>query len=75
MKLNLIKYFFGVTLEKFLGFMIFDQRIEINLEKIRSVKKMALLRIIKEVQHLIERITALNRFLSRLALFLVFYLH
>ena len=65
MKLNPTKYAFGVTLGKFFGFMISNQGIEANLKKIRAVQEMTPLRMIKEVQHLTERIITLNRFVSR----------
>ena len=37
MKLYPTKYTFRVTLEKFLGFMVSSQGIEVNLEKIKAV--------------------------------------
>ena len=65
MKLNLGKYAFGVTAEKFLGFMVSQKGIEANLDKIRAIIEMAPLRNVKEVQSLNEKLAALNRFVSR----------
>ena len=65
MKLNLGKYAFGVTAEKFLGFMVSQRGIEANLDKIQAIMEMAPLRNVKEVQSLNGKIAALNRFVSR----------
>ena len=45
LKLNLVKYLFGVSLGKFLGFLVSQWGIEANLEKIRAILNM----IIKEI--------------------------
>ena len=49
MKLNLSKCAFGVTAGKFLGFMVSQRGIEVNLDKIRAIIEMAPLRNMKEV--------------------------
>ena len=48
-----------------MGFMVFQQRIEANPEKIRAILEMTSLRTVKEVQKLTRRIAALNRFISK----------
>ena len=65
MKLNLVKYTFGVTTDKFFRFMISRRGIEINLKKIKAVLEMMPPRTIGEVQHLIDKVASLNRFVSR----------
>ena len=65
MKLNPNKYAFEVTAGKFLGFMVSQRGIEINLEKIWAIMELELPKTIKEVQSLNNKITALNRFVSK----------
>ena len=65
MKLNPAKCAFGVSTEKFLGFIVNNRRIEVNPDKIKVVLDMPSPSGIKEVQFLIGRITALSRFVSR----------
>ena len=48
-----------------MGFMVSQRGIEVNLEKIRAIMELALLRTIKEVQSLNGKLAALNRFVSR----------
>ena len=65
MKLNPNKYTFGVTAGKFLGFMVSQRGIEVNLEKIQAIMELEPPRTVKEIQSLNGKITALNRFASR----------
>ena len=65
MKLNPNKCTFGVMAGKFLGFMVSQRGIEVNLEKIRAIMELKPPRIVKEVQSLNGKIVALNRFVSR----------
>ena len=65
MKLNPAKCAFGVSAGKFLGFIVNHRGIEANPDKIKVVLDMPSPLVIKEVQHLIGRITALSRFVSR----------
>ena len=65
MKLNPNKHAFEVTTGKFLGFMVSQRGIEINLEKIWAIMELELPKTIKEVQSLNNKITALNRFVSK----------
>ena len=65
MKLNPNKCVFRVTAGKFLGFMVSQRGIEVNLEKIRAIMELAPPKIVKEVQSLNGKIAALNRFVSR----------
>ena len=65
MKLNPAKCTFGVSAEKFLGFIVNHRGIEANPDKIKAVLDMPSPSGIKEVQRLTGRIAALSRFVSR----------
>ena len=65
MKLNPSKCAFGVSVGKFLGFIVNNRGIEANPDKIKAVLDMPSPSSIKEVQLLIGRIAALSRFVSR----------
>ena len=65
MKLNPAKCAFGVSAEKFLGFIVNNRGIEANPDKIKAVLDMPPPSNIKEVQRLIGRITALSKFVSK----------
>ena len=65
MKLNPTKWAFGVSIGKFLGFMVNGQGIEANPDKIKVVLDMHPPSNTKEIQRLIGRIAALSRFVSR----------
>ena len=67
MKLNPTKCAFGVSAEKFLGFIVNNRGIEANLDKIKDVLDMPLPSSIKEVQHLTGRVAALSRFVSKVS--------
>ena len=65
MKLNLAKCAFRVSDGKFLGFIVNNQGIEANTDKIKVVLDMPPPSNIKEVQRLTGRIAALSRFVSK----------
>ena len=65
MKLNPNKCVFGVTARKFLGLMVSQKGIKINLEKIRVIVELAPPKTVEEVQSLNKKIVVLNRFVSR----------
>ena len=65
MKLNPSKCAFGVSSGKFLGFMVSQKGIEANPDKIQAILDMEPPKNIKEVQSLIVRVAALNRFVSK----------
>ena len=62
MKLNAAKCLFGVSLGKFLGFMVFQRGIVVNPEKVKAILDMVSPKTIKEVQRLTGLVAALNRF-------------
>ena len=65
MKLNLSKCTFGVSSGEFLGLIVSHRGIEANLDKIQAILNMEPVRNIKDVQSLIGRVAALNRFVSK----------
>ena len=65
MKLNPAKCAFEVSAGKFLGFIVNNQGIEANPDKIKVVLDMPPPSSIKEVQRLTGRIATLSRFVSR----------
>ena len=65
MKLNPAKCAFGVSDEKFLGFIVNNRGIKENPDKIKVVLDMPPPSNIKEVQRLTGRIAALSRFVSK----------
>ena len=56
---------FGVTTGKFLGFMVSQRGIEVNLEKVRTILELEPPRTVKAVQSLNGKVAALNRFVSK----------
>ena len=65
MKLNPSKCVFGVTAGKFLGFMVSQRGIEVNLEKVQAILKLEPPRTMKAVESLNGKVAALNRFVSK----------
>ena len=65
MKLNPSKCVFGVTAGKFLGFMLSQKGIEVNPEKVRAILELEPPMMVKAVQNLNGKVTALNRFVSK----------
>jgi hypothetical protein len=66
-KLNPEKCVFGVSAGKLLGFLVSHWGIEANPEKIKAIETMRPPARIKDVQKLMGSLTALSRFISRLA--------
>ena len=65
MKLNPTKCAFGVSLGKFLSFIVSQKGIKANLEKVKVILEMMLPKIVKEVQRLTRWVVALNRIVSK----------
>ena len=65
MKLNPSKCVFWVTAGKFLGFMVSQRGIEVNLEKVRAIMELEPPKTVKAVQSLNGKVAALNRFVSK----------
>ena len=65
MKLNPSKSAFGVTIGKFIGFMVSQRGIKVNPNKIWAIMEMAPPRNIKEMQSLNGKVAELNSFVSR----------
>lgn len=56
---------FGVNSRKFLGFMVSERGIEVNLHKVQAILDMKSPTTLKEVQGLTERLVALKRFVTK----------
>jgi len=67
MKLNPNKCVFRVEDEKFLGFMLTHREIEANPDKCQAITDMRSPKNVKERQKLIGKLTALSRFIPKLA--------
>ncbi|XP_017417482.1 uncharacterized protein LOC108328172 [Vigna angularis] len=67
MRLNPAKCTFGVAAGKFLGFMLTSRGIKANPDKCEAVLQMQSPTTLKEVQRLVGRLTALSRFIPKLA--------
>ena len=65
MKLNPAKCVFVVASGKLLGFMVSHQGIEANPNKVKAKIKVKSPKTVKEVQSLIGKVAALNRFVSK----------
>ena len=65
MKLNPAKCVFVVASGKFLGFMVSQQGIEANLDKVKAIIEGKSPKTVKEVQSLTGKVAALNRFVYR----------
>jgi len=65
MKLNPSKCVFAVSSAKFLGFVVSQQGIEANPDKIKAIREVKSPKIVKEVQSLTRKVAALNRFVFR----------
>ena len=64
MKLNPNKCAFGVMVGKFLGFMVSQRGIEVNLDKIQAIMELTPPKNV-EVQSLNSKVVALNWFISK----------
>ena len=56
---------FGVTAGKFLGSMVSQRGIEVDLEKVRAILELEPSRTVKAVQSLNEKVAVLNKFVSK----------
>jgi hypothetical protein len=65
-KLNPEKCVFGVLRGMLLGYIVSQQGIEANLEKVAALERMGPIRDLKGVQKVLECLAALSRFISRL---------
>ncbi|KAK0575038.1 hypothetical protein LWI29_033100 [Acer saccharum] len=65
MKLNPSKCVFGVPSGRFLGFLVHQRGIEVNLEKIKALEEMASPKTLKDVQRLTGCLASLNWFIAK----------
>ena len=64
MKLNPTKCAFGINAWKFLGFMVTQRGIEVNLAQVKFILETPTTNNKKELQHLIVRLAVLGRFIT-----------
>ena len=64
-KLHPAKCVFAIASGKFLGFMVSQQGIEANLDKVKAIIEVTSPKTMKEVQSLTSKVATLNRFVSR----------
>ena len=64
-KLNPTKCDFFVASGKFLGFMVSQQGIKANLDKVKAIIEVKSPKTVKEIQNLTGKAAALNKFISR----------
>ena len=64
MKLNPTKSAFGINAWKFLGFMVTQRGIEVNLAQVKFILETPTTNNKKELQHLIVRLAVLGRFIT-----------
>ena len=64
MKLDSSKYAFGVSVGKFMGFMVTQKGIEVNPDQIKVIMEVPAPRNKKELQRLIGQLVALERFIA-----------
>ena len=64
-KLNHAECIFAVASEKFLEFMVSQRGIEANSDKVKAIIEVKSPKTVKEVQNLIGKVIALNRFVFR----------
>ena len=67
LKMNPRKYAFGVSAGKFLGFIIHENGIEIDLDRIKSIRNVGPLTCKLEMQKFLGKVNYLRRFISNLA--------
>ena len=65
MKLNPTKCVFVVSSGKFLVFIVSQQGIDANPDKIKAIMEIKSSAIVKEVKGLIEKVATLNKFVSQ----------
>ena len=64
-KLNHAECIFVVASEKFLGFMVSQRGVEANSDKVKAIIEIKSPKTVKEVQSLVGKVAALNRFVFR----------
>jgi hypothetical protein len=67
LQLNPLKWAFGVTSGRFLGFVVHERGIQINPKKIESIGKIGELVCKKDARKLLGKINYLRHFISNLA--------
>lgn len=66
LRLNPIKFTFGVRFDKRLGFIVSQRGIEVDLDKVKAIQSMPAPRTEKEVYGFLVRLNYIARFISHL---------
>jgi len=67
LKMNLTKYFLGVSSGKFLGFIITSKRIPLDPDKLKAIQDMQPPKNLKELRDLQDRLAYIRRFIINLS--------
>jgi hypothetical protein len=67
LRMNPLKCAFGVSVKKFLGFMVHEQGIQIDPKKMESIEKLGEPMCKRDVQKLLGKVNYLKRFIFNLA--------
>jgi hypothetical protein len=67
LRMNPLKCAFGVTACHFLGFVVYEQGIQIDPKKVKSISKVGEPTCKRDVQKFLGKINYLRRFISNLA--------
>jgi hypothetical protein len=67
LKINLLKCAFGLSADKFLGFIIHEHGIEIDPKRVESIKKVKVPTCKKKLQSFLGKVNYLRRFISNLS--------
>ena len=68
LRLNPKKYIFGVTSGKLLGHIVSERGIEVDLEKIKAIQEMPVLKTKKDVRGFIVKLQYISRFIAKLTM-------
>jgi hypothetical protein len=67
LRMNLLKCAFGVSMGKFLGFIVHENGIEIDPKKVEAISRIEESACKKDMQSLLGKVNYLHRFISNLA--------
>ena len=67
LKMNPLKYAFGVSAGEFLGFIIHQKEIEVDKNKVKAILETSPLKNKKQLQSLLGKVNFLRRFISNLS--------
>ena len=71
LRMNPFKCAFGVSVGKFLGFLVHQQGIDVDLSKVQPIATVKPPTIVKELKSFLGKLSHIRRFIPRLATFIV----